>query len=411
MLIYGLAEYNASPGPGQQEAAALEYPDPRARIAPMGLFETAITVCGVLIFIQGTALGILVATRWKIRGNASLAVLLVLLGINGLVLLSWGEASALFPPEAVGVLSVEVMLYGPLIWRYFWSAFNEGQKPRLHYAVHFIPAAAVAAAYALAGLALGRAEFARISAEVLEGRGPLWVRVLEAGKLAQGLGYSAAIVALWLRNREGPRRWADRASRIRWLRALAVAFLLNWALASSGNALLWALPGDSVIRAALELPQAAALLAFLYVAGFFALRFPSVLEPRDAREAIRRALNLPEGFVEESLRRLRKARADGAFSEPSLDLQGLAGKLGLHPNALSYIVNEHLGMGFREYLNGARLEAFLLLRESGSTRSMLEDALECGFSSKTSFLRAFRARYGSTPSEYLNPAAASKPRP
>jgi hypothetical protein len=63
----------------------------------MGLFETAIAVCGVLIVIQGIALG-----------------------INGLVLLSWGGASTLFAPEAVDVLSVEVMLCGPLMWRYFW---------------------------------------------------------------------------------------------------------------------------------------------------------------------------------------------------------------------------------------------------------------------------------------------------
>jgi AraC-like DNA-binding protein len=367
----------------------------------MSLLEAAFAVCGVLIVIQGLALGLLVASRWRHRGNVSLAVLLVLLGIHGLVLLSWGGVSRLIAPALVAMMGLEVMLYGPLLWRYSWSAFNKGLKPRLPYAVHFLPAAIATATYALSYSVLGDAEFSRIAAEVIEGGGPPWVKALEAVKLAQGLAYAVAIVLLWLRNREGLRRWADRKSRIRWLRALAVAFFLNWFLASFGSALRWGLREGSALSFAFAMVQAAAVLAFLYVASFFALRFPSILEPRDAREAIRRALNLPEGFVEESLRRLGKARAAGAFSDPDLDLPALAARLGLHPNALSYIVNEHLGTGFREYLNGSRLEAFLALRKAPSQRSMLEDALECGFSSKTSFLRAFRARYGTTPSEYM----------
>ncbi len=366
--------------------------------------ETLLQVGGVLIVIQGLALSLLVASRRKNPGNIYLAFLLGLLAIHGLGLVSWVGPAPLFPPAAVALIGVEILLYGPLLWRYSWQAFNRGVKPRLPFAVHFIPALVVWAAYGLSFLILGPAEFNRTAAQAMAGGSPAWVKAVEAAKLVQGLSYGVAIVLLWYRNREGLRRWADRKSRIRWLRALAVTFLANWALAAAGNVLHWLHPSGSAITTLAVLVQAAAILAFLYVAAFFALRFPAILDPRDAREAIGRTLNLSEGFAEETLARLERARAAGAFADSDLDLRRLAGRLGLHPNALSFIVNDRLGMGFREYLNAARLDAFLEARKAGSPRSLLEDALDAGFASKTSFLRAFRARYGTTPSEYLERA-------
>ncbi len=368
----------------------------------MSFGGTLLQVGGVLIVIQGVALSLLVASRRKNPGNVPLAVLLGLLAIHGLGLVSWVGPAPLFPPAAVALIGVEILLYGPLLWRYSWQAFHRGVEPRLPYAIHFVPALAVWTAYGLSLLVLGPAEFNRIAAEAMAGGGPSWVKAVEALKLGQGLSYGAAIALLWYRNRAGLRRWADRKSRIRWLRALAVTFLANWLLASAGNVLRWVFPAGSAIATLAILVQAAAILAFLYVAAFFALRFPSVLEPKDAREAIRRTLNLSEDFADETLSRLEKARASGAFSDPDLDLGRLARRLGLHSNALSFIVNDRLGMGFREYLNAARLDAFLEARKAGSSRSLLEDALDAGFASKTSFLRAFRARYGTTPSEYLD---------
>jgi hypothetical protein len=70
---------------------------------------------------------------------------------------------------------------------------------------------------------------------------------VETWKLAQGPAYAAAIVRLWRRYRERLRRWADRASRIRWLRSLSVTLMVNWALASSGSALRWTFCEGSAI--------------------------------------------------------------------------------------------------------------------------------------------------------------------
>jgi AraC-like DNA-binding protein len=367
----------------------------------MAFTDLALRVSGVLILFQGLALGCLVGSRWRNEGNLSLAALLSLLGIHGLAILAWnGEA----PPairSLVAILGSEIALYGPLMWRYSLAALAAGKKRRMPFAIHFLPAVALTAAYAISYFVLGPAEFDLLVSEVFKGGGPLWVRCLESAKLAQGLAYAVAVVVLWYRNRSGLRRWADRRSRVRWLRALAITYAGNWIIALGGNALRWILPAGPAFALGSLLPQAAAILAFLYALGFFALRFPSVLDPRDARDAIRRALRLPEGFAEETLRRLERARAQGAFADPELDLPRLAAALGLHANELSFVVNDSLGVGFREYLNSARLEAFLERRKTGSGRSILDDALDCGFASKTGFLRAFRAAYGTTPTEYL----------
>jgi AraC-like DNA-binding protein len=367
----------------------------------MAFTDLALRVSGVLILVQGLALGCLVGSRWRNEGNLSLAFLLSLLGFYGLANLAW---SGDVPPpirSLAAILGSEIALYGPLMWRYSQAALAAGKKRHIPYALHFIPAIALTAIYAISYFILGPWKFDQLASEVFEGGGPLWVRCLEAAKLAQGLAYAIAVVVLWYRNRSGLRRWADRKSRVRWLRALAITYAGNWIIALGGNALRWILPAGPAFSLGLLLSQAAAILAFLYALGFFALRFPSVLDPRDARDAIRRALRLPDGFAEETLLRLERARAQGAFADPDLDLPRLAASLGLHANELSFVVNDSLGVGFREYLNSARLEAFLERRKTGSARSILDGALDCGFASKTSFLRAFRAAYGSTPSEYL----------
>lgn len=66
------------------------------------------------------------------------------------------------------------------------------------------------------------------------------------------------------------------------------------------------------------------------------------------------------------------------------------------------LFTERLISFFREFLNGLRLEEFLELARSQSGRTYLEPALEVGLASASTFLRAFRTRYATTPAEYLS---------
>lgn len=92
------------------------------------------------------------------------------------------------------------------------------------------------------------------------------------------------------------------------------------------------------------------------------------------------------------------------FKEPELDLGELAGKLGVHPNNLSQVINSFENKNFYDYINNLRVEEFkkLVTDSANQQYTLLSLAFECGFNSKTAFNRNFKKATGISPSEYLN---------
>ena len=92
-----------------------------------------------------------------------------------------------------------------------------------------------------------------------------------------------------------------------------------------------------------------------------------------------------------------------AFTNPSLSLRQLAETLGIHPNKLSWLLNEHIGKNFNEYINGFRLEVFKqkALDPKNSHLTLLGLAYESGFNSKTVFNTFFKKMEGLTPRAWV----------
>lgn len=91
------------------------------------------------------------------------------------------------------------------------------------------------------------------------------------------------------------------------------------------------------------------------------------------------------------------------YLDPDLSLKALANKLGLHPNRLSWLLNEHIGKNFNEYINAYRLEAFKIkaLDPANAHLTILGLAYESGFNSKTVFNTFFKKMEGTTPRAWL----------
>jgi AraC-like DNA-binding protein len=109
--------------------------------------------------------------------------------------------------------------------------------------------------------------------------------------------------------------------------------------------------------------------------------------------------------VEYYLKALQQLLAEKQpYLDPSLSLKSLAGMLSLHPNRLSWLLNEHVGKNFNEFVNGFRLEAFqqLALDPVNDHLTILGLAYESGFNSKTVFNAFFKKIMGQTPSAWLN---------
>ena len=86
--------------------------------------------------------------------------------------------------------------------------------------------------------------------------------------------------------------------------------------------------------------------------------------------------------------------------DPLLTMPKLANAVGVTPNQLSYVLNQHLGKSFFDFVNEVRTnEASRLLIEEPD-RTILDIAISVGFNSKSTFNLAFKKITGKTPSAY-----------
>ena len=90
------------------------------------------------------------------------------------------------------------------------------------------------------------------------------------------------------------------------------------------------------------------------------------------------------------------------YLDPNLSLRQLAGKIDLHPNYLSQLINEKTQGNFSEYVNSYRLECFKNKAHNPLNHhlTILALAYESGFSSKTVFNTFFKKTMGTTPRNF-----------
>lgn len=91
------------------------------------------------------------------------------------------------------------------------------------------------------------------------------------------------------------------------------------------------------------------------------------------------------------------------YLDSGLSLRSLSKHLGVHPNKLSWFLNEHFNKNFNEYINTFRIEAFKnkALDPANENITLLGLAYDSGFNSKTVFNTFFKKSVGLSPREWL----------
>ena len=91
------------------------------------------------------------------------------------------------------------------------------------------------------------------------------------------------------------------------------------------------------------------------------------------------------------------------YRDSELSLSDLAERLKTHPNYLSQVINEKEQKNFFDYVNNMRVAEFMELASNPKNRqfTLLALALDCGFNSKSSFIRYFKKTTGQVPSQYF----------
>lgn len=97
------------------------------------------------------------------------------------------------------------------------------------------------------------------------------------------------------------------------------------------------------------------------------------------------------------------------FTNPEITLGDIAGRLQIHPNYLSQVINSAFNKNFYDYINEQRVKEFIKIVQDPANRhfTLLALAFGCGFNSKSSFNRNFRKVTGLSPSHYLNEVSIS----
>lgn len=91
------------------------------------------------------------------------------------------------------------------------------------------------------------------------------------------------------------------------------------------------------------------------------------------------------------------------YLDPELTLRTLAQQINIHPNQLSYLLNECMEKNFNEFVNQYRLQAFktAALDPQNQHLNLLALAYDSGFNSKTVFNTYFKRCMGMTPRQYI----------
>ena len=113
---------------------------------------------------------------------------------------------------------------------------------------------------------------------------------------------------------------------------------------------------------------------------------------------------MPEEQVARGIASLKRLMdEEKKFLDSSLTLREVAEMLQLHPNKLSWLLNDRLGMNFNDYVNSHRLAAFQqkALDPANGNFTLLGLAFDSGFNSKSAFNDYFKKKTGMTPRGWL----------
>ena len=99
----------------------------------------------------------------------------------------------------------------------------------------------------------------------------------------------------------------------------------------------------------------------------------------------------------------QKLHKEKLYRQSNLKLEQLSAHTGITTKQISFILNQHFKKGFNDFINEYRVqEAIDQMNENALQNTTMEGiALDVGFSSRSTFYRAFKKVTGQTPTAYL----------
>ena len=181
---------------------------------------------------------------------------------------------------------------------------------------------------------------------------------------------------------------------LRWMESMAIGQIIIWCVA----ALHWMLRIPYIDYFLIY----GVVAAWICMIGWFSLAQPPTVQPNfDTPETPASQADEDPRYPEVAARLEELMQRDAVYREPALTIGQLAKRSGYPEYLISEVINRRLGVAFWDYINRQRVDAARVhLGDPSDTRTILDIAYDCGFTSKSTFNAAFKRELGETPSAY-----------
>lgn len=344
-----------------------------------------------LIYFAAALQGFLLSlTLWlhkrNISANHILACWLVFLSIDLLGQIYYQQIYPSFP-QFIGLTNFLPLTYGGFLFLFIRSLVN-----RLAFAprdlLHFLPYIAMMCFVSDYLLLPGQEKIELV--QNLNAGNIVWrLNLVDIVLSFVGIGY--AFMSYWLFRKQ------LASPKLNWLRVILVINLVIWSFVC----LSCIFPEQLPIRDNQVIYLLSSIV--IYVLGYFSLKTPEIFSPATEKESGPKYGDnrLSDDLREQVSQSLEKyLRQSEIWKDSQLSLNQLAEKSGFSAHHISQVLNDHLGKSFNDYLAEFRIQAVCAQLLSESDKSILDIAMECGFSSKSSFNASFKKITGTTPSAY-----------
>jgi len=357
-----------------------------------------------LFFFAAAAQGFFLAIvlglhRRNAQANHILAVFIALLSVDLLQQIYYAEGLYKSYPQFLLFINLLPLTYGGFLFLYVRS-LTQATTLQLRDTYHF--------AFFIAGL-IASSSFILLSGEeklalleqMNDTNAPISIRIFSLLMPLTATIYGfAAYILLQRHNKTG-------VHKLSWLKIILGLNMLIWVV-------VWL-----SILAPRYLQQLNMTVIYLlvslviYMIGYFSLRQPDMFIGDKLVEELVKNQEMKDASPKYGDNRLPDELREHIWSaletythtqtpwrESNLTLAQLAENIGIASHHISQVLNDHHGLSFNDYLNQYRVNAVCAELQNANNHNLLDIALSCGFSSKSSFNAIFKKQTGKTPSEY-----------
>lgn len=347
--------------------------------------------------INSVFLGIRLHRSKNNKANIYLALLLYLLSFNLLFINNLDPIFVENNPWIIILIDWLPFAYAPLIYLYIFNSLII--TPKISFKItwrHFIMSIINSLYLMTLYLIIGKVGFSNMVKSILGGNYPWFFYLSMVIKILFAVAYLIKILLLLKEKNEIIKLSSGNRSRRNWFLLLIIGFIFCYL-----SPVL-----DIIFQLDLMYESLAVIffVIWIYIIVYNAIQHPNIFQNPQIINKIREGIYSTD-LQKEKLQRKIEEQFDKNKIHliMNLKLQDLADKLNEPLNKMSFYINDIFKVNFNELVNQYRLKEFLNLVESRSLKNftILDLAMDSGFSSKTSFNRVFKDFFHQTPSQYI----------